>query len=158
MDASNLWFFGMHLLTSAFYLLPHVSHLPSFIFRLSASGSRLRSSIVHLSTHTFILRLPASISSLIFHLQSFVFHRPSFVFSLSSSISRLLSSVAHILLSSFVSHLPPSFFCQRPSFIFQPQAFVFCLLSFDFYLVLLGKNRGMTKKNGQSARKSVTII
>src|SRR6266481_1403865 len=92
--------------SSNFCLLPHVSHLPSFIFRLSASGSRLRSSIVHLSTHTFILRLPASISSLIFHLQSFVFHRPSFVFSLSSSI---------FLLPASIFRLPPPGFCLLSS-------------------------------------------
>src|SRR6266481_1403866 len=108
MDASNLWFFGMHLLTSAFCLMSPIFHLLYSVSRPLA--------------HVF--GLPLSIFRLI--LSSCVCQRP---FHLSSSIFSLSYSIGHH--SSLVSR-HPSFFCQRPSFVFHPQAFVFCLLSFDF--------------------------
>src|SRR6266481_302026 len=97
MDASNLWFFGMHLLTSAFCLMSPIFHLLYSVSRPLA--------------HVF--GLPLSIFRLI--LSSCVCQRP---FHLSSSIFSLSYSIGHH--SSLVSRHPSLVYClQSPIFFFH---------------------------------------
>src|SRR6266481_117284 len=91
MDASNLWFFGMHLLTSAFCLMSPIFHLLYSVSRPLAHVFGLPLSIFRLILSSFVCQRPFHLSSSIFSLSYSIGHHSSFVFSRPSLVSHFFS-------------------------------------------------------------------